>query len=365
MKIIHKYITLSYLAVFFGALFAITFVLSLGGIFKVIDLIARGVSAGPLATIFFAGMPSAAALGIPLASLISVLLLFGRLSSDGEVSAMKACGISLINVASRPIMVSIVLSMFCLYIHNTLAPKAHLNMKNTIAELTSTSPIDLIDEGRFMKDFVDGITLYVGKKKEKVLLDVRIFDSTDPDFTREIRAKQGSLSTESNGTTVLNLSDVSITPFAKDSPAPAYADEWPLKLKNLTTSRTYNAKESDFSFGELVARLKNTRAFYVDLPEEDLPVQNMILSVELNKRLCLSLSCLAFVVLGIPLGIKAHRKESSVGIGLSLVLVMNMYIFVVIAESLAKQPPFHADIIVWTPVVLSLAIGAYLLKRGN
>ena len=45
MKIIHKYITTSYLAVFLGALFAITFVLSLGGIFKVIDLIAKGYGA--------------------------------------------------------------------------------------------------------------------------------------------------------------------------------------------------------------------------------------------------------------------------------------------------------------------------------
>ena len=151
MKIIHKYITTSYLAVFLGAMFAITFVLSLGGIFKVIDLIAKGVSAAPLAAIFFSGLPSAAALAVPLASLISVLLLFGRLSSDGEISAMKACGISLFSIASRPILVSVILSVACLYINNSLAPRAHLRMKETIASLSSTSPIDLIEEGRFMK----------------------------------------------------------------------------------------------------------------------------------------------------------------------------------------------------------------------
>ena len=365
MKIIHKYITTSYLGVFLGALFAITFVLSLSGIFKVIDLISKGISAGPLAAIFFAGLPSAAALGIPLASLISVLLLFGRLSSDGEISAMKACGISLFNVASRPIMVSLVLSAACLYIHNTLAPNAHLRMKQTLASLTSTAPIELIEEGRFMTDFVDGITLYVGKKDDGVLRDVRIFDATDPAFTREIRAKTATLNTESNNVVILQLKDVSITPFAKDKPDPAYADEWPLRLKGLASSRIYKAKEDDFSFGELVARINNTAAFYKELPEDRIPIQHMILSVELNKRLSLSLSCLAFVVLGIPLGIKAHRKESSAGIGLSLILVMNMYIFVVIAESLAKQPHFHANIIVWTPVILSLALGGYLIKRAN
>jgi hypothetical protein len=44
---------------------------------------------------------------------------------------------------------------------------------------------------------------------------------------------------------------------------------------------------------------------------------------------------------------------------------MNMYLFVVIAESLAKQPPYHADFIVWIPVLLSLVLGSYMLKRGN
>jgi lipopolysaccharide export system permease protein len=365
MKIIHKYIVSSYLATFLGALFAITFVVSLGGIFKVVDLIAKGISAAPLARIFFAGLPSAAALAIPLASLISVLLLFGRLSSDGEISAMKACGISLNSVASRPIMAAIFLAIGCLYIHNDLAPKAHLAIKQTIASLSSSSPVDLIEEGRFMPDFVDGITLYVGKKHKGVLSDVRIFDSTDPDFTREIRAKRATITLGNNNAVFLNLKDVSITPFAKDKPDPAYADEWPLRLDNLATSKTYKAKEDDFTFAELAQRIRDTKAFYSHLPKERIPVKNMILRVELNKRLSLSLSCVAFVILGIPLGIKAHRRESSIGIGISLILVMNMYIFVVIAESLAKQPPFHADIIVWAPVVLSTTIGLYMLRRGN
>ncbi len=365
MKIIHKYLASSYLTTFLGSLFAITFVVSLGGIFRVIDLIAKGAPAAPLARIFFSGMPSAAALAIPLASLISVLLLFGRLSSDGEISAMKACGISLSTVASRPIMASIALSFLCLYIHNSLAPKAHLAIKQTIASLSSSSPIDLIEEGRFMPDFVKGITLYVGKKHKGVLTDVRIFDSTDPDFTREIRAKRATMAMGTDNSVTLNLEDVSIAPFAKDRPDPAYADEWPLRLDNLATSKTYKAKEDDFSFGELLARIRSTRSFYNHLPEERIPVKNMILRVELNKRLSMSVSCVAFVILGIPLGIKAHRKESSVGIGISLILVLNMYIFVVIAESLAKQPSFRADLIVWAPVILSTALGSYMLRRSN
>lgn len=365
MKIINRYITGSFIAVFLGSLFSITFVLSLGGIFKIIDLVAKGVSFGPLAAIFFSGMPSAAALAIPLASLISVLLLFGRLSSDGEVSAMKSCGISLFSVAFTPVIVSALLSIICLYIHNKLAPMAHFKSRSAIAALSSTSPVDMIEEGRNIKDFVDGITLYVSKKHNNVLQDVRIFDSTDPSFTREIRAKSGTITLDTNQLVILNLIDVSITPFAKDKPDPAYADEWPLNLGSLAKGRAYKPKEDDFTFSELIERIYNTAAYYEDLPPEKIPIKNMVLRVEFNKRLSLSVSCIAFVVLGIPLGIKAHRKESSIGIGLSLVLVLNMYIFVVIAESLAKHPGVRAELITWIPVILSLVVGTVMLRKGN
>jgi lipopolysaccharide export system permease protein len=252
-----------------------------------------------------------------------------------------------------------------MYVHSSLAPTAHLRTKQTIAELSAESPVELIEEGKLMPDFVDGITLYVGKKNKDVLQDVRIFDSTAKDFTREIKAQSATITIEEDDTAVLHLFNVSVTPFARGKPDPAYADEWPLRLKNVSSQKTYTPKEDDFTFGELLARIGSTSAFYPDLPEQRIPIQNMILRVELNKRICLSLACIAFVILGIPLGIKAHRRESSVGVGLSLVLVVNLYVFVVIAESLAKQPPYHADLIVWTPIVLSVLIGSFMLNQAN
>lgn len=365
MKIIHKYIASSYINVFLAALLIITFVVSLGGIFKVIDLIAKGVEAAPILQLFSAGIPSAISIAIPLASLISVLLLFGRLSSDGEIMAMKACGMSLQQVSFYPLAVSAILSVACLAVTDRLAPLSHLKAKRIIDSLTTTSPMELIEEGRFMKDFVDGITLYVAKKSNDQLRDVRIFDSTSQDFTREIRAKRGTMSIDSNSIVQLNLFDVSITPFAKDKPDPAYADEWPLRLGDMMKHRKYEPKEDDWNSSELAKRIDDTRAFYPHLPDERIPIQNMILRVELNRRISMSVSCFAFVLLGIPLGIKAHRKESSAGIGLSLVLVMNLYLFIVIANSLAKQPKYHADLIVWIPVALASVVGIIMTRRAN
>jgi lipopolysaccharide export system permease protein len=87
--------------------------------------------------------------------------------------------------------------------------------------------------------------------------------------------------------------------------------------------------------------------------------------VELTKRIVLALSCFTFVLLGIPLGTKTHRKESSIGIGISLALVTVFYIFLVLGETMAKYPQTHPYLILCLPVLASLGLGAYLINRNN
>ncbi|NIQ74338.1 MAG: LptF/LptG family permease, partial [Gammaproteobacteria bacterium] len=72
----------------------VTFVMSIGIVFKVTDLLAQGVAWKPMVRILFFGFPQAFALAIPVSTLTACLLLFGRLSADGEITAMKANGVS-------------------------------------------------------------------------------------------------------------------------------------------------------------------------------------------------------------------------------------------------------------------------------
>ena len=70
------------------SLLIITFVVSLSVIFKLTDLLAKDVSARPLLAILATSIPLALVFALPQAGLISSLLVFGRLSSDGEITAM-------------------------------------------------------------------------------------------------------------------------------------------------------------------------------------------------------------------------------------------------------------------------------------
>ena len=107
MRIIHKYMTLSFLTTFLMTLFVFTFVMSIGIVFKVTDLLALGVSWKPILRILMSGLPTAMSFSIPISVLTACLLLFGRLSADGEITAMRACGIGLRQVIAGPLVVSL------------------------------------------------------------------------------------------------------------------------------------------------------------------------------------------------------------------------------------------------------------------
>jgi lipopolysaccharide export system permease protein len=371
MKIISKYIISNFVSAFVAALLVITFVMSIGVIFKVTDLLAKGVSSAlPLLKLFIAGIPMAVAFAIPLASLISVLLLFGRLSSDGEIAAMKACGISIKEIVRGPLLVSLILTAVCLYFHNTVGPAAHYAQKEIIISLSTNSPAKLIEEGQFMDNFTEGITLYVGgKSKDGTLYDVRIFDNSKPGAEREIKAQRGSMRLAGNGEDILiELYEVIITAFDKGKPEEAKCARSDMIFEKAMKIKTLEPKEGDFSMPELIERIRNPAVFYPKLADNEdnkLAIMQMNLTVELHKRLSLSFSCFAFVLLGIPLGIKAHRKESSVGLALSLFLVFNFYLFVIVAEALVKHPQYRSDIIVWMPVIISTVLGVFLIRRSD
>lgn len=366
MKIIQKYVTASFLQMFAGALGVITFVIWLGIVYKMMDKMTEDSSNVIFLQLFVSGIPSSLVLSIPIACLIASLLLFGRLSSDGEISAMKACGINIFDVVSGPIVVSGILTVLCIYIHNSLAPMAHLMQRKANDDIGPSTIVSLMEEGKSVRDFIPGVTLYVERKtKNNELIGLKIDDHRDPSFYREFRAETGTVQVASNGNVVIVLWDVTITPWEKGRSDPLHCIRFPLEIPNPAKQSKYEAKEDDFKFLELLDKARNTAANFPHLSGKDLEIKHMTLAVEFNKRLSLSFSCLAFAMLGIPLGIKAHRKESSIGIAMSLVVVINFYLFIIAAQSLVKMPFMRSDIIVWLPVFLSIILGAWLLKRVN
>ena len=91
MKIIHRYVAAVFLLSFLVTLVIVTFVISMGAVFKITDLLAKGVAWRSVLSMYLCGIPVALTFSITVSALTASLLIFGRLSADGEIAAMKAC----------------------------------------------------------------------------------------------------------------------------------------------------------------------------------------------------------------------------------------------------------------------------------
>ncbi|MDD4118719.1 MAG: LptF/LptG family permease, partial [Kiritimatiellae bacterium] len=102
-----------------------------------------------------------------------------------------------------------------------------------------------------------------------------------------------------------------------------------------------------------------------DIREQNVPRMRAKMAVEASQRLALALSCFSFALMAIPLGIRSHRKESSIGIGMALVLFFLFYLFIILSDALVDFPQWRPDLIPWIPVLGCQAIGFALMHKNR
>jgi len=68
-------------------------------------------------------------------------------------------------------------------------------------------------------------------------------------------------------------------------------------------------------------------------------------------------------LIGIPLGITAHRKETSIGFLLSLIVAVTYFLIIFVGYARREDPHWHPVELMWLPNVLCLTLGSWLFLR--
>jgi len=374
MRTLNRYIVLDYLVIFLAALGLITFVMTVGALVKAVDLMARGVSAALIVKFFFQNIPYILSFSMPISTLFAALLLFGRLSMDSEISAMKSCGISLWRLAAPLILLSILFSGICIYINSEVAPVAKYANRELLRTAGVEEPINLLEEGRFVRDF-PGLMIYVGRKNGTVVKDVVAYELDHTGCVkRSVRAKQGDIVADNtNRLLTVKLYDVRIEmPDAKDphdvsKTTYVNAEYYPIKLdfEKLLKNKVTVLKRGQMRMSQLVDSIRNVDRNFPMLSATDRLIEKTRLLVEANQRISVAIGCFSFMLIGIPLGVKSHRKETSVGMVVSLGIVFAYYLFIVVAKALAGHPELHPNLILWIPLIVAQFLGLWLIRRSS
>lgn len=366
MKILPKYIIRQVVITLFFTLGVFSFVLLLGRALKKLSemLVNRHVSLDSIGMFLVLLLPYVLSFTLPMALLAAVLLVFGRMSADNEITAMRASGISPARVAAPVILLAMALMGVSLYINTTLGPRCRLEFRRLFLHVSTHQPEALLEEKTYVKDF-PGYVIYVGRKDRNVLEDITVYTlGASGQVISSLRAQRGIVIGKPQERKVL-LDLYHVRGEVRDSKDPTNlrkirpgitAEHYPLELdlgavyQQTLTTRQLN----DLQMPELVAEIRNLRAKGL-FPSAAL--------MEAHHRVAAAVACVAFVLIGIPLGIKTSRRETSIGIAISLGLSVLYYFAMVLANALRNKPHLFPEAILWTPNLVFELLGLWLLWR--
>ncbi|MGI8436344.1 MAG: LptF/LptG family permease, partial [Chthoniobacterales bacterium] len=126
----------------------------------------------------------------------------------------------------------------------------------------------------------------------------------------------------------------------------------PISLQELYEKEKRKPSRSAMSLEQLLEQLKSHN-------QRDQSASR----TELNKRFAFPFSCLAFALIGVPLGVTAHRRETSMGFLISIIVAFAYFVFTILADTLRSNPHAHPELLVWLPNVLFLGLGAWMFRR--
>ena len=329
-------------------------------------------------------IPFACVYALPMGFITAALLVFGRFSADQELTAARASGISLCSLVSPVLLLSLFCCALSAWFNMDLGPRSRVEYLILRNQARSELGNVQLPEGKVINDF-PGYVFYTARNHDGNLEDVRILQLADAtNVERTLRAPRGRIEMDQpNHQLILHLYEARMVSFAGGHINIWSFAELPVVVNlDVATNQTYRPKISDMTFWQLRGELNDLEKKLGSPPiapgisPEDLRVQMREAArqrsdltepviVEMHRQIAFSFACFGFTLVGIPLGIRVHRRETNVGVAIALILVLIYYAFIMLGEALSARPEYVPHLILWLPNFIFQAAGAVLLWRAN
>ena len=361
-RTLHRYVFLQILAPFAAGLALFTFILLIARIMKLVEMIVnRGVPALDVLRVFAYLLPAFLEVTVPMALLLAVLLACGRLSADSEITAMKAAGLSLYQIAAPIAAFAGIVFLLSLFLSLYARPWGNSALKTAIFDLARTRATVGLKEHVFNDEF-KGLVIYVEKIEPpgSNLRRILISDRRQPGEENTVVAKRGMLVAHED-TRSVNLRLFDGTIFTSRASEQGY---------HKTDFNTYDV---NLNLSEALGQMETREREPSEMPLQDLRaavVRERAKGeharperVELARRFSIPFAALVFAVIGVPLGLQPVRAVRSRGLAVSLVIILSYYLMLSAAETLATQGKAPIALAMWTPNLVLASIGSVLFFR--
>lgn len=427
MRKLQAYALKEFLPPFLLSICVFTFVMLLEKLLDLLDMIVtRGLPARTVLEIFLLLLPSMIAVVVPMAVLAGVLMAFGRMSSELEITAMKASGVGILTPMAPVFWFGVLAALVLVYFNNNVLPDANHMARNLLLDIGSTRPTARIIPGMFIDD-IETYTILVGSKDDitgelrDVVVQQRLAGSEVP---RTVTAQAGRMEPVSANRMRLVLRDGQMQELDGDGTFRLLDfSTWSIEVtssEELTRRERENRGDREMSAAQMqmlvdsamreVSLLRDSLTAIGRAPLETLAsggspfgpdsasasvsprgwfnqarnrlssfagrvdqldvgarmIERTVLRyrVEIAKKYSIPFACIVFVLLGAPLGIATRQSGAGANLLMSLVFILFYYLFLIGGESLADKGILSPDAVMWAPNVLLGALGVYLTARS-
>ncbi len=359
--LLYSYLITEMLAPFFAA-----FVI-MNGVFFLVKLLPflnfaleLGIGLGDFIRLFAYMFPNILLYTIPMAAMLGVILGFSRLSSDSEILAFKASGITLYHMIPPVFLVAICLAALTGYLSIKLIPVSEIAMRQLTYQLLKEKIGRGVKEYQF-SEALGGIVIHVDKvsKEDGHWENVWISDMRGVKTPTITMAPSGRMQSDlarmmvtitlNNGTLHRpGDAEAQIVTFDK------YTINIPLQPP---TGSAKSVHRGTLSMEQLIAKTKE-----YGLASK----KGRSMLVEYHERLVLPFGCLIISLLGLPLGLQAGPGKKAIGIPFGLGVFIVYYAIFTMGKMYAKEGQHQATdlaLLLWMPNILFALFTGYCILR--
>ena len=371
IKKLHFYIIKEFFGAFGFGLAVFSTLLLLDQIFNLIDLfLSKGVAFFLVVKLFAFILPNILMLAIPMAALFGVLISYGRLSEDNEITAMKATGTGYASLSFPVIITVCVISGFLLFSNHFWFPKMHTDFRNLYEEILIKRPLVTFAEKSIIK--LGGYQIYANKVNnvDNSLSGVSIYKFED---NKKTPAKKSENLQNQNVSWRIAASSASVKMYAGGARLILYNGYWQVANPSDMNKMMHMTFQSYSFFIELG---ENTRGHTSSLREMQSPellktikeykekkFPSSAYEIEFWMRWIFALAPISFVLIALPIGIMSGKGGKTIGFGLSLGVILLYYMLLLISMNLAERNYAPAFLIMWLPNAATAGAGLFLCSK--
>lgn len=357
-KLIYSYLSTEMLGPFFASFLIMNCVFFLVKLIPFLNFVLElNIGLADFIRLFSYLFPNIFLYSIPMAAMLGITIGFARLSSDSEILALKASGISIYQILPPVVIVAGLIALLTGFVSIKLIPQSAVAMKQLSYQLLKEKISSGIKEHMFTEALGD-VVVYVDKidKITGEWTDVWVSDMRGVDNPIVTMASTGQMdSSIENMTVSIALRNGSLHKPGIDNAQIVQFNQYQINIPlQLPDAKAARLKKTALTMAEL--RMEAQQA------NKNAQERRTIL-IEFHKRLVLPVGCLIISLIGLPLGLQARPGKKAIGIQAGLAIFVFYYVFFTFGKALAEQGVLPVWLAMWSPNVFFFGLALFWIIR--